>query len=208
MRRRPPRSTRTDTLFPYTTLFRSDPAIAYVDRAAAGSDSRNISNIILASPDIDRETFERDISADVLAATKVARARHITAYVSLKDKALAASRAIHGYPRLGSPSCFDSFVADDLKARGLPVRCYAHAIPGLTIVGTTDVSRGSTGHSNFLRSAVVCRDFVDVVAGRLVRPERVPVAPLRPVFRLLPNPAAPKDSDDITYQRKRATEAP
>src|SRR3546814_11993509 len=26
MRRRPPRVTRTDTLFPYTTLFRSDPA--------------------------------------------------------------------------------------------------------------------------------------------------------------------------------------
>src|SRR3546814_9659032 len=26
MQRRPPRSTRTDTLFPYTTLFRSDPA--------------------------------------------------------------------------------------------------------------------------------------------------------------------------------------
>src|SRR3546814_8445986 len=26
MRRRPPRSTRTDTLFPYTTLFRSKPA--------------------------------------------------------------------------------------------------------------------------------------------------------------------------------------
>src|SRR3546814_10470525 len=27
MRRRPPRSTRTDTLFPYTTLFRSPPAV-------------------------------------------------------------------------------------------------------------------------------------------------------------------------------------
>src|SRR3546814_15767530 len=26
MERRPPRSTRTDTLFPYTTLFRSNPA--------------------------------------------------------------------------------------------------------------------------------------------------------------------------------------
>src|SRR3546814_19884294 len=26
MHRRPPRSTRTDTLFPYTTLFRSDPS--------------------------------------------------------------------------------------------------------------------------------------------------------------------------------------
>src|SRR3546814_1543632 len=32
MRRRPPRSTRTDTLFPYTTLFRSD---AYVDHELA-----------------------------------------------------------------------------------------------------------------------------------------------------------------------------
>src|SRR3546814_1228703 len=30
MRRRPPRSTRTDPLFPYTTLFRSSAAIAHV----------------------------------------------------------------------------------------------------------------------------------------------------------------------------------
>src|SRR3546814_985337 len=35
MIRRPPRSTRTDTLFPYTTLFRSS-------RAAAGRDRRNL----------------------------------------------------------------------------------------------------------------------------------------------------------------------
>src|SRR3546814_10437343 len=34
MRRRPPRSTRTDTLFPYTTLFRSDVDAAAVLRAA------------------------------------------------------------------------------------------------------------------------------------------------------------------------------
>src|SRR3546814_11881571 len=31
MRRRPPRSTRTDTLFPYTTLFRSGPEGAGFD---------------------------------------------------------------------------------------------------------------------------------------------------------------------------------
>src|SRR3546814_17516966 len=31
MIRRPPRSTRTDTLFPYTTLFRSDFAVRGVD---------------------------------------------------------------------------------------------------------------------------------------------------------------------------------
>src|SRR3546814_5326006 len=37
MIRRPPRSTRTDTLFPYTTLFRSaDVVAAHVDRHFAG----------------------------------------------------------------------------------------------------------------------------------------------------------------------------
>src|SRR3546814_17257676 len=34
MKRRPPRSTRTDTLFPYTTLFRSLPCIRGEKRAA------------------------------------------------------------------------------------------------------------------------------------------------------------------------------
>src|SRR3546814_6645221 len=36
MRRRPPRSTRTATLFPYTTLFRSPLSAAAVARAARG----------------------------------------------------------------------------------------------------------------------------------------------------------------------------
>src|SRR3546814_6048968 len=35
MIRRPPRSTRTDTLFPYTTLFRSRPACPGTDRRPA-----------------------------------------------------------------------------------------------------------------------------------------------------------------------------
>src|SRR3546814_9470803 len=35
MTRRPPRSTRTDTLFPYTTLFRSKPTLHYILIAGA-----------------------------------------------------------------------------------------------------------------------------------------------------------------------------
>src|SRR3546814_14598440 len=35
MIRRPPRSTRTDTLFPYTTLFRSAQALQHADEALA-----------------------------------------------------------------------------------------------------------------------------------------------------------------------------
>src|SRR3546814_15917037 len=41
MRRRPPRSTRTDTLFPYTTLFRSPPISARrrgLGRPSGGAD--------------------------------------------------------------------------------------------------------------------------------------------------------------------------
>ncbi|MFZ5726300.1 MAG: alpha/beta hydrolase [Pseudomonadota bacterium] len=176
------------------------PAVAYVDRASSSADSSNISNIILASPDIDRETFERDIEAEVLSARRVANDRRITIYASRADKALAASRAIHGYPRLGSPYCFDPFEAADLKAKGLPERCYPAALAGLTVIDTTDVSRGSTGHSNFLLSAPACRDFIDVVAGKRTRPERV-ATPWAHVFRLEPDPALTKERHEAICHR-------
>jgi pimeloyl-ACP methyl ester carboxylesterase len=183
------------------------PAVAYVDRTSTRADSSNISNIILASPDIDRETFERDIEEEVLSARRVAVGRRITAYVSRADRALAASRAIHGYPRLGSPYCFNPFEAAELKARGLPERCYPAARPGFTVIDTTDVSRGSTGHSNFLRSAAACRDFIDVVAGKRTRPERV-ATQWAHVFRLLPDPALPDDGDDAICHRTPEVEEP
>src|SRR3546814_2852991 len=41
MIRRPPRSTRTDTLFPYTTLFRSDAGSRPAARAARGTRPRH-----------------------------------------------------------------------------------------------------------------------------------------------------------------------
>jgi esterase/lipase superfamily enzyme len=183
------------------------PAIAYVDRTSSSADSSNISNVILASPDIDRETFERDIEEEVLSARRVANNRRITIYVSQADKALAASRALHGYPRLGSPYCFNPFEAADLQAKGLPARCYTAAISGLTVVDTTDVSRTTAGHSNFLRSAVACRDFVDVVAGKRTRPDRM-ATHLAHVFRLLPDPPDPKPADEAICNRIPAVEAP
>src|SRR3546814_10208409 len=47
MIRRPPRSTRTDTLFPYTTLFRSDEAGIYAGEGV-GLGHRRLSIIDLA----------------------------------------------------------------------------------------------------------------------------------------------------------------
>jgi len=182
------------------------PAIATADRLSyrAGR-TTNISNIILASPDIDRETFERDTADNVLAPERVERGRRMTIYVSLRDKALAASRVLHGYPRLGSPYCFDPFEAAALRAKGQPERCYVKAVPGVTVVDTTEVSRGSTGHSNFLRSAVACRDFVDVIAGKNSRPERV-ATPWAHIFRLVPDPADPKPDDNAICHRTSGDE--
>jgi esterase/lipase superfamily enzyme len=79
------------------------PAVEYVDRTSSNADSSNISNIILASPDVDRQDFERDIAEEVLSTRRVNNDRRITVYTSAHDKALALSLTLHGYPRLGSP---------------------------------------------------------------------------------------------------------
>jgi esterase/lipase superfamily enzyme len=149
------------------------PAVEFVDRNSTSADSSNISNIILASPDVDRQDFERDIIEEVLSARRVNNDRRITVYASLKDKALALSRSLHGYPRLGSPYCFDPFEATALKAAGHPERCYAAkgrytqepSRSGFTIIDTSDVSSGGSGHSDYLRSPVVCKDFAATVGG-------------------------------------------
>jgi esterase/lipase superfamily enzyme len=150
------------------------PAVEYVDRNSTNADASNISNIILASPDIDRQDFERDIIEEVLSARRVNNDRRITVYASLKDKALALSRTIHGYPRLGSPYCFDPFEAADLKTVGHPERCYAAkgrytqepSKSGFTLIDTSDVSSGGSGHSDYLRSPAACRDFAATVGGQ------------------------------------------
>ena len=157
------------------------PAVEYVDRTSTNADSSNISNIILASPDVDREDFERDIAEEVLAARRVNNDRRVTVYASLSDRALALSRAVHGYPRLGSPFCFNPFEAQELKAKGLPQRCFATkskyqtepAKTGFTIIDTTDVSGGGAGHSDYLRSFAVCKDFAAVVNGARTTEGRV-----------------------------------
>ena len=160
------------------------PAVEYVDRTSTNADSSNISNVILASPDVDREDFERDIAEEVLAARRVNNDRRVTVYASLSDRALAVSRAVHGYPRLGSPYCFSPFEAKDLKAKGLPQRCFATktkyqtepAKTGFTIIDTTDVSSGGAGHSDYLRSLAVCKDFAAVVNGARTTEDRVATA--------------------------------
>ncbi len=172
------------------------PAVEYVDRSSSNANASNISNIVLASPDVDREDFERDIAEEVLAARRVNNGRRITVYASASDKALSISRAIHGYPRLGSPYCFNPFEAKKLEELGLPPRCYASKTAydiapeksGFAMIDTSDVNGSLTGHSDFLKSAPACRDFAAVVNGMTDSvAARLPTH-LSHVFRLAPGP--------------------
>ena len=171
------------------------PSLEYVDRNVPNSDSSVISNIILVSPDVDTQDFERDIAEEILSDRRVRNDRRITVYASLHDRALSLSDNYHGYPRLGYPRCFDPFVAADLKARNLPERCYAkypkyvEAIDktALTIIDSTAISRGTSGHSNYLLSAPVCKDFAAVVNGERA-PKGRQATHLAHVFTLAPPP--------------------
>src|SRR3546814_6371038 len=60
MIRRPPRSTRTDTLFPYTTLFRS---IGTIDLAMPGARSRAVDALAAASAIADDNNFGHILTA-------------------------------------------------------------------------------------------------------------------------------------------------
>ena len=184
------------------------PAVEYVDRNSANVDSSNISNIILASPDVDRQDFERDIIEEVLSARRVNHDRRITIYASAKDKALALSRTIHGYPRLGSPYCFDPYEAKALKAAGHPERCFAEkgrytqqpSKSGLTIIDTSDVSTGTSGHSDYLRSPPACRDFIATIKGQREGVAGRVATQLPYVFTLQPDAKKPKGEVDTVCQ--------
>src|SRR3546814_11114039 len=63
MIRRPPRSTRTDTLFPYTTLFRSEPVGLVPALLAVVGGLRRV--------DHDRADREVEVHADQLGATVI-----------------------------------------------------------------------------------------------------------------------------------------
>ena len=186
------------------------PAIEFVDRNSSNAASSNISNIILASPDIDRQDFERDIAETVLTMRRVNNDRRITVYVSAKDRALGLSYNFHGYPRLGRPDCFNPFEAAALREQGYPERCYAAKTQydtqpdksGLTIVDTTAISREKTGHSDYLRSALACSDFAAVVNGTARETSARKPTRLLHVFALEADSDRPQPDDMAACRRK------
>lgn len=145
--------------------------------------SKKLTNIILASPDIDKQIFERIGSQHILNDRQIANGRRITVYGSAKDKAIRLSHVINGYERLGGTLCDDPATPldDDLARldRKAKPRCYAHLpdtmsderLDGLHIVDTTEVSDSNNGHSDFVGSREACSDFIAVLHDMPLRNE-------------------------------------
>src|SRR3546814_444788 len=80
MIRRPPRSTRTDTLFPYTTLFRSqdpdDPGVLILSRFAGAA--LQLKDALLVNP------YSKDeISDAIMKAIRMPKAERIRRWTSM-----------------------------------------------------------------------------------------------------------------------------
>src|SRR3546814_5412028 len=65
MKRRPPRSTRTDTLVPYTTLFRSH-SIDFLDRVVDPEQRRDLDDAADRDGDQRKEAEQADIAFELL----------------------------------------------------------------------------------------------------------------------------------------------
>src|SRR3546814_21041798 len=94
MIRRPPRSTRTDTLFPYTTLFRSNPkGVLYSHR----------SNYIHALMTLQRDALALSARDTVLLVVPM---YHANAWgVVYSAPAVGAKLVLPGQRKIGSASC-------------------------------------------------------------------------------------------------------
>jgi esterase/lipase superfamily enzyme len=105
--------------------------------------------IILTAPDIDADIFKRDIAPALATGCD-----KITLYVSDGDKALLASKTVHGYPRAGD------------SAVGITVA------PGIETVDASGLDTSFLEHSYFAETGSVLTDIRKLVLDQLRAAQR------------------------------------
>src|SRR3546814_2801607 len=119
MIRRPPRATRTDTLFPYTTLFRSESGHAC--RPRSGRNALDLALLHRLDPQI-------DLVLAILALQDAYRHRH--AIDDPGDGFLVAVAVRHLGRRVRLAGDRDFVLADDLVGHRLDPAVVDHAVVG------------------------------------------------------------------------------
>ena len=122
--------------------------------------AQKITEVILSAPDIDAAVFKHDI------APKLAGARHpVTLYASSQDLALAASKAVHGYPRAGDSGAGMLIVAgvETIDATGVDTSFMKHSYFAEKRSALSDMFYLIRNHA---RADQRFLDPVDTLAGR------------------------------------------
>lgn len=99
-----------------------------------------IEAIILAAPDIDADVFKNDIMPRMSGAAK-----SMTLYVSKNDKALLASKHVHGYPRAGDAGA--SLIVTE----------------GLDTIDASEVDTSLFGHAYFAEEKSIIDDLIAIL---------------------------------------------
>ncbi|QDT13665.1 alpha/beta hydrolase [Planctomycetes bacterium K23_9] len=105
--------------------------------------------VVLAAPDVDADRFRRDLAPSLLSV-----ANQVTLYASSDDRALIASKKVHGYPRAGESGA-------DLVV-----------VPGVETIDVSGIDLSLLGHSYYGENDSMLRDLYDVVRARLPAPRR------------------------------------
>ncbi len=106
--------------------------------------------IILAAPDIDAEIFMRDIAPFIVSATPT-----VTLYASSNDKALIASKQVHGYARAGD------------SGGGLVIA------NGIDTIDSSNAETDFVGHAYYASSKSIIADIFNLIHLRK-RPDQRP----------------------------------
>jgi esterase/lipase superfamily enzyme len=119
-------------------------------RLELGKDKSKLFNqVILAAPDVDAQVFMNELAPRIRDT-----AERVTLYASSNDRALIASKIVHGYPRAGE------------SGKGLVV------VDGVETVDVSNVDCSLLGHSYYGDSTSVLTDLSLVLRGKKPALER------------------------------------
>jgi esterase/lipase superfamily enzyme len=118
-------------------------ALCQIAASTAKRSRAPFNELMLTAPDIDADTFVRDIAPAMLPASA-----RVTLYASSNDRALAFSKTVHGYPRAGESG--DALVL----------------VEGIDTIDVSAVDTNFVGHFYYGDNRSVLSDLFNLIQGQ------------------------------------------